>query len=137
MRQILDYPLWLGHVGDARDVRAVLSAEIRAVVDLAADELPVVLPRDLVYHRFPLVDGPGNPPWLLRSAIATVADLLRAGIPTLLYCSAGMSRTPVIAAGALAQVLCRPFAETLAIIAATGPTDVSPGLSADVQATLA
>ena len=41
MRQIAGLPLWLGHVGDARDLRAVLSAGILAVVDLAVNEPPL------------------------------------------------------------------------------------------------
>src|SRR5205085_1881187 len=35
MRQVPGCSLWLGHVGDARDLRGVLSAGILAVVDLA------------------------------------------------------------------------------------------------------
>src|SRR5207244_524756 len=90
MRQLSGLPLWLGHVGDARDLRAVLSAGILAVVDLALNEPPVRITRELVYCRFPLLDGMGNPPWLVRAAVDTVARLLRAGTPTLVYCSGGM-----------------------------------------------
>jgi len=38
------------------------------VVDLALDEPPAVVRRDLVACRFPPIDGEGNPPWLLRAA---------------------------------------------------------------------
>jgi hypothetical protein len=69
VRQIPELPLWLGNIGDARDVRAVLSAGIMDVVDLTADELPVTFTRDLVYCRFPIIDGPGNPEWLIQAAL--------------------------------------------------------------------
>ncbi len=62
MRQIPPYSLWLGHAGHVRDLRTVLAAGIVALVDLALDEPPASLTRELVYCRFPLVDGPGNPP---------------------------------------------------------------------------
>src|SRR5688572_12689172 len=94
VRQVPGYPLWLGHAGDARDLRTVLEAGILAVVDLALNEPPAAVTRELVYCRFPLVDGPGNPPWLLRAAVETVAGLVRSDTPTLVYCGAGMSRTP-------------------------------------------
>src|SRR4051812_5105895 len=103
MRQVPGLPLWLGHVGDARDLRGVLSAGIQAVVDLALNEPPVNFTRELVYCRFPLLDGGGNPPWLVRAAVGTLTEFLRSGTPTLLYCSAGMSRTPVIAAAAVVR----------------------------------
>src|SRR4051812_27081752 len=113
MRAIPGHPLWLGHVGDARDLRRVLSAGIRALVDLALNEPPAAVTRELVYCRFPLVDGAGTPPWLLRSAIQAVAGLLRGGIPTLVFCGGGMSRSPAIAAAALSLVSGKAAAECL------------------------
>jgi protein-tyrosine phosphatase len=132
MHQIPRSSLWLGHVGDVHDVRAVLSADILAVVDLAANEPPVSLPRELLYCRFPLVDGAGNAPWLLRAAVETVAGLLRAAVPTLVYCSAGMSRSPAVAAAALAAVSGRSPEACLAMMSQSGATDVSPGLWQDL-----
>src|SRR5208283_2217360 len=135
VRQVPGYSLWLGHVGDMRDLRSVLSAGILAVVDLAVNEPPATVTRELVYLRFPLLDGSGNPTWLLRSAIETVAGLLRTRTPTLVYCAAGMSRTPCIAAAAIALVRHCPLTEALTLVSASGPADVSPGLWAEVQAT--
>jgi protein-tyrosine phosphatase len=136
MRQIPGYPIWLGHVGDARDLRGVLSAGIQAVVDLAQSEPPLPITRDLVYYRFPLADGPGNAPWLLRAAVEAVAGLLRSRVSTLVYCGAGMSRTPCIVGAAIARVRDCPLSEGLMAVTASGPADVSPGLWADVQAAL-
>jgi protein-tyrosine phosphatase len=134
MRPVAGLPLWIGHVGTVRDPRALLSTGIRAVVDLALNEPPVVLPRELVYCRFPLIDGSGNPPWLLRAAIDCVANFLRFGTPTLVYCGAGISRSPCIAAAALACVRDWSTDEALAWVAKSGAMDVMPGLWAEVQA---
>jgi protein-tyrosine phosphatase len=123
----------LGNVGDIRDLSALLGDGIEAVVDLAAGESPAQLPRELVYCRFPLIDGAGNPTWLLNSAVETVASLLHAGVPTLVYCGAGMSRTPAIAAAALARVGGMPASAALVQVCNAGATDVSPTLWADIE----
>lgn len=136
MRQIQPYRLWLGHVGDVRDLRGVLAAGVEAIVDLALNEPPAVVTRELVYCRFPLVDGAGNPTWLLRAAVETVGMLLRAGTPTLVFCGAGMSRSPAVVAGAIALVRgCSPT-EGLTVVSSTGPCDVSAGLWQEVVAVL-
>jgi protein-tyrosine phosphatase len=134
VRQVRGYPLWLGHVGDVRDLRGVLSAGVLAVVDLALNEPPATVTRELAYLRFPLVDAPGNPPWLLRAAVEAVAGLLRSGTPTLVYCASGLSRSPCVAGAAVALARGCPPTEGLAIVAEAGPADVSPGLWAEVQA---
>ena len=71
----------------------MLAVGIEAVVELADSEQVAVLPRELVRCRFPLSDGGINPPWLLRMASDAVAALIRADIPTLVCCAAGMSRS--------------------------------------------
>lgn len=137
MRQIPDCKLWLGHVGDARDLTRLLSAGIVAVVDLARDEATPPLARELVYCRFPLIDGSGNPRWLLRSAVETVAGLLREGVPTFVYCGAGMSRTPSLAGAAIALARgCTP-SEGLAHAVRERAADVSPALWSEIQETIA
>jgi len=136
MRQVPGYQLWLGHVGDARDLRTVISTGILALVDLALNEPPATVTRELVYCRFPLLDGNGNPHWLVRAAVETVAGLLRSRTPTLLYCGAGMSRTPIIAAAAIARLSSRPLVEAVGVVVQSGPADLSPGLLAEVQAVL-
>lgn len=136
MRRIPDYPLWLGHVGDARDAGGLLSAGVDALVDLAINEPPVAPTRELVYCRFPLIDGGGNPRWLLRAAVETVAGLIRDGVPTLVYCGAGMSRSPSVAGTAIALVRgCRPE-EGLALALSSSRADVSPALWAEIRAVI-
>src|SRR5262245_25290362 len=134
MRQIPPYSLWLGHVGDARDLRGLLDAGIAALVDLALNEPPVAVTRELVYCRFPLVDGADNPVWLLRAAVETTAALLRANVPTLVFCSGGISRTPAVAACALAHLKGLPAEECLADLARDGKCDVSTTLWLDLVA---
>ncbi len=127
MRRVGEYPLWIGTARDARDLRAVLDAGIEAIVDLAMDEPPVqLLTRELVYLRFPLIDGPGNPTWSLRTATTVLVELVQAGVPTLVACGAGMSRSPCLAASAIAAIEQRPMASVLALM--SGPIDASPEL---------
>jgi len=97
MREIHSTRLWTGNAREARDAEALFAAGISAVVDVAYEEPPAQLPRQLVYCRFPLVDGPDNDPLLLRLALLTTVELLRAETRTLVACSAGMSRSPTIA----------------------------------------
>ena len=101
MCRIEHYSLWLGHRGDVDDPRVIVETGILAVVDLALNESPASLSRDRTYCRFPLIDGTGNAPWLLQAAVDTVACLLRSGTSTLVYCSAGLSRSPCIAGAAI------------------------------------
>ena len=104
MRQIIPELLWIGNAHDILDVRGVLSLGVRAVVDLAASEAPVQYPRDVAYCRLPLNDGSENEPAILRLAVYSTVEFIKNRIPTLVACSAGMSRSPVIVAAALAIV---------------------------------
>ncbi|MDG3007914.1 protein tyrosine phosphatase [Paludisphaera mucosa] len=134
MRRIPEHPLWLGPVAALRDPRALAEAGVEAVVDLALDEPPSPLGRALVSCRFPLVDGEGNPAWLLRSAVRAVAGLIRDGVPTLVCCGAGMSRSPAVAGAAVALVRGIAPEAGLAIVAWVGPADVSPAPWRDILA---
>ena len=130
MRRVGEYPLWIGTARDARDLRAVLDAGIEAVIDLAVNEPPAVLTRELAYLRFPLLDGPGNPPGLVRAAVAALAELVRSRTPTLVACGFGLSRSPCVVAAAVAAVEGRTLASVLPTL--PGPCDVSPGMVKDV-----
>lgn len=133
IRRVAGYSLWLGHAGDVRDVPGLLAADISAVIDLAIEEASGPATRELVYCRFPLVDGPGNPRWMLRAAVEMVAGLIRDDVPTLVGCGAGLSRSPCIAGAAIAQVRGCPADEGLAVALGSSPADVSPGLWGDVR----
>ena len=94
--------LWLGHAFDVREPRPLFDAGITAVVDVAFEEPPAELPRQLLYLRFPLNDGGGNGSPVLRLAVQSLVDLLHTETRTIVACSAGMSRSPTIAVFALA-----------------------------------
>jgi hypothetical protein len=136
MRRIGNRPLWVGHAGDIQKVPAILAAGIEAVIELADSDTFATLPRELIRCRFPLADGSGNPSWLLRLAAETLAAMLREGVPVLVCCSAGMSRSICLAAAALALTEGKTLAVSLKEIAVTGPADVSPALLADVSRAL-
>jgi len=136
VHQVDGYPLWLGNVGDLRQPDTLFANGIEAVIDLAGNEPPAVLPRELMYCRFPLVDGAGNPTWMLRAATHSVASCIQANVVTLVYCSAGMSRTPAIAATAIAMVSGCSASEALIQIGRSFPSDVSPTLWDDLQAVM-
>jgi protein-tyrosine phosphatase len=127
MRRLEPYELWIGNVADLADLRGAIDAGARAVVDLALNEKPPQLPRDMVYCRFPLVDSAGNDPWILASAIDTVANLIKSSVPLLVCCSAGLSRSPAIIAAALSRIETRRPEDCLKSISKTIPHDVSPG----------
>jgi hypothetical protein len=133
VNQILPYTLWIGHAGDGRDYRRILDCGIKAVVYLAAEELPSELPREVISCRFPLLDGAGNEPDVLALAMQTTAALVKLRIPTLVCCGAGMSRAPAIAAAALALAYKEAPEEFLLRVADHHPADVSPGLWSEVR----
>jgi protein-tyrosine phosphatase len=136
MRTIPPYSLWLGNALEGRDARRITAEGIEVVVDLAWEELPAQLPRDLVYLRVPLVDGSGNSHQRLRLVIETLAELLQAQIATLVVCSAGLSRSPAITAAAIARASQQSLSKVVPQLSRTGPCDLHPGLLADVIAVL-
>ena len=133
MHRIDGYSLWIGTARDARAIKEVLDAGIEAIVDLAMLCEPVKPTRELVYLRFPMVDGGDNPPWLICAAVHAVEGLVRLGVPTLVACDGGMSRSVVIAAAALWSATGPSPDEVLRRVAASGPADVHPALWADVK----
>jgi protein-tyrosine phosphatase len=134
MREVNGHPLWIGTARDARAIKEVVDAGIEAIVDLAMLCEPVRPTRELVYLRFPLVDGGDNPPWLICAAVHAVEGLVRLQVPTLVACDGGMSRSVVIAAAAMwFQTPGASVDEVLRKIAEGGPADVHPALWADVK----
>ena len=128
MNQITPYCLWIGHAGDGCDFQRIFDNGIRAIVQLAIEEPPIRPPRELIFYRFPLLDGNGNGPELLKIAIASVAMLIRKRVPTLVCCGAGMSRSPAIVAAALTMVEEARLEDCLKRVTESHAADVSPGL---------
>ncbi len=132
MRKVAGHLLWIGHAGDLLDPRTILDAGIEAVVELADSEPLADLPRSLIRCRFPISDDGENPPGLLSLALRTIADLIDTDLPTLIACSAGMSRSVTLAAAAIATSSDTTLEDTLRRVIADGPADLSPGLLAQV-----
>jgi hypothetical protein len=133
MREVIPKVLWIGNAREARDVKAVLGLGIAAIVDLAAEETPIPLPRDVVYCRFPLVDGEGNVPAVIQSAIDTTLSFIRGNVPTLVACDGAMSRSPAIVAAAIAVLEGVSPEQALEQVAAAGPHDVSTSFWSEVR----
>lgn len=136
MHEVIPNRLWIGNAAEGRDLRRLLDMGIAAVVDLAIEELPPSLVRELVYCRIPLIDGASNPTERLRLAVQTIASLIRSGTPTFVFCGAGMSRSPAITAAAQAVVESADPNVVLQRIVAGFPHDVSPALWQEVTVCL-
>jgi protein-tyrosine phosphatase len=128
MHQIPPHLLWIGHSGDGRELRTIFDQGIQARVELAAEEALAPAPHDLITCRFPLVDGNGNDPAMLRMALRTVAHLLREKVPTLVCCGAGLSRSPAVVAGAIALLTGERPEDCLVRVLLHRPADLVPGL---------
>jgi protein-tyrosine phosphatase len=137
MDRILPYQLWVGHAGDGHDHSRLYEQDIRALVQLAAEEPPSMPPRAMTYLRCPLVDEAVNQGELLTVAIHTVSSLISLRIPTLVCCGAGMSRSPAIAAGAISWSSGEAPEASLRRIIQQRRADVSPGLWEAVREVLA
>lgn len=134
MQELLPGKFWIANVVEARDLRRVHELGAQAICDLAIEEPPIPLTRELIYCRMPILDGGDNTAERLRLAVATVVRLLRDETPTLLFCSAGMSRSPAVAAIGLAILERRSPDRVLAELAERMPLQVSPHLWRDLLA---
>ena len=126
MRCVYDEQLFLGNARDARDLRLLYDNDIAAVVDLAINEPPAQLAREMIYCRFPLTDSSGNSTMRIEAAIRTTLMLVRQNQRTLVACSAGMSRSPCIAAATISLLTGVPLQECLIGVVENSPHDVSP-----------
>jgi protein-tyrosine phosphatase len=133
MREIIPGRLWIGNAGDGRDPERLTAAGVMAVVNLAAEEPSPLLPRSMVYCRFPIMDGEQEGEGVLDTAIHTAVRLLRNQVPTLVHCGAGMSRSPAVVAAALSIVEGGSPEERLRQVVAGHPHDVSPQLWEAIQ----
>jgi hypothetical protein len=133
MRCVIDEVLWIGNAADGRNVPKLFELGFNVVVDLAVDEAPAILPRELIYLRFPIHDGIGNDLSVLAVAIRTVALVLSTeGLKILVCCSAGLSRSPAIVAAAVANSTNQTPGEALSLMMSRTTCDVSPGLWSEI-----
>jgi protein-tyrosine phosphatase len=128
MREIRPGRLWLGNAGDGRDPERLLRAGVVAVMNVALEEPSPELPRSMVYCHFPLMDGEQEVHGVLDVAVHALVSLLKSQVPTLVYCGAGMSRSPAVVAAVLAIVEGGSPDEKLRQIVSGQPHDLSPQL---------
>jgi hypothetical protein len=79
-----------------------------------------------------LVDGVGNDEVVLNLAISTLATLIRMRIPTLVCSNLGLSRSPAMAAAALAMAHQESPEACLQRVVEHHHGDVSPGLWSEI-----
>ena len=137
MNQIQPYLLRVGHLGDGQNFKALFDEGVRAVVQLAWEDEPLMLPRELVFCRFPLADGPGNRSELIRLAIETVVHMLHEQVSVLVCCDSGSSRAPAIAAAALARFTGKSLSDCLQTVTRHRHADVHPALYEHIEGILA
>ena len=77
-------------------MRTVHVAGIEAIVDLAIDEPPIAVTRDIVYCRLPIADRIGNSAGHIQLVVETICQILESQVPQLVACSAGMSCSPAL-----------------------------------------
>ncbi len=133
VREALSGHLFVGNAAEARNLSLLHERGITAVLDLAIDEPPARLNRELICCRFPLSDDAGNTDALIETAIHCLVLLIKQSFCVLVACSAGMSRSPAIAAAALALVTHTTPDECLLRIAKNAPHDISPPFWAAVK----
>jgi len=133
MREIIPNILWIGNAGDARNVQSVMDAGVQVVIDLAIEEPPFLLPREIISCRIPLLDGEGNHPARIRSAVDFITQFVKEQIPTLVACSGGMSRSPLIVSAVVATIEAITFDEAVRRVTTAGPCDLSPKLHGSVK----
>lgn len=132
MRQVPGSAMLIGDRGDVRIPGSLRRCGVGVVVDLAMEELPITSDREMVTIRIPLVDGAGNTEAKLALAIYTVAEMMRMELRALVVCSAGLSRSPAITAGAISCVRAIEPGAALELVRRIGPADIAPDLWAGI-----
>ena len=91
--------LFVGTFNDAESTIRLRDCSVDAIVSLTHD-IPCV--PEVPVTRIPMVDGPQNDVQTFEQAVIETLELLDAGDRVLVHCSAGASRSPAVAATALA-----------------------------------
>jgi len=94
--------LFVGTAEDASDASTLRDHDIAVVVSLTHTGPPGDIPADVTLVNVPMMDGPQNSRTAFETAVGDVLSRLDAGEVTLVHCSAGASRSPAVAATALA-----------------------------------
>ena len=93
--------LFVGTVEDATDTSSLESHGVRTIVSLT-HETSSLAGEDFTVRSIPLIDGPQNSREQFTNAVEETMTALKANGSVLVHCSAGASRSPTVAATALA-----------------------------------
>ncbi|WP_256301588.1 dual specificity protein phosphatase family protein [Haloarchaeobius salinus] len=94
--------LFVGTLEDAGNSSLLDEQGISAIVSLTYTEPEDGFPQDKSVSRWPMMDGPQNSREQFEQAVAVVETHLEQDTEVLVHCSAGASRSPAVAATALA-----------------------------------
>jgi protein-tyrosine phosphatase len=94
--------LFVGTIDAVGEETRLRAHEITTIVSLTHGELPNGAPTETDVHRHPLIDGPQADLETFEQAVDDVVTALKSGEDVLVCCSAGASRSPAVAATALA-----------------------------------
>ena len=93
--------LFVGTRGDATDNETLGTHEITTIISLTHEQ-PELSDSAIDIYSIPLIDGPQNDRDQFTEAVEATATALAAGECVLVHCSVGASRSPTVAATALA-----------------------------------
>lgn len=125
MIRVPESRLLLGTSEDLKDIRTVLGEGISAIIDLGIEEPVPLLPRATNYCRLTLSDDGENDPATVAAAIRMAATFLAGDHDVLICCHAGLSRSPSVAAAALAITRGQSASHALCMLGGLKRTDVS------------
>lgn len=94
--------LFVGTVEDAGSPSRLGRHDVTTIVSLTHRGPDAGFPSDVTVVEVPMTDGPRNEATKLERAVDELASRLDAGETVLVHCSAGASRSPAVAATALA-----------------------------------
>jgi protein-tyrosine phosphatase len=94
--------LFVGTAADATDESTLNAHDISVIISVTATSHAGNAPAEVTLIEVPMMDGPQNSQDAFETAVAAVMSRLAAGDRILPHCSAGASRSPAVAAAALA-----------------------------------
>lgn len=107
--------IWVGDSVDAREaIKGDFDATLNLAIDLdIEDDYDDINIRRLKRHKVGLVDGHGNSPLRMVSALVLLHTIVQSGIKVLVHCYAGQSRSVMIVAMYCDIAGIAPFNEAL------------------------
>ena len=94
--------LFVGTITDAGAGVGLRTSGIETIVSLTHTAPNSGFPESVSVRQVPLIDGPQNDRTQFETAVDTVVSALESGETVLVHCSRGASRSPSVAATALA-----------------------------------